>query len=280
MPELPEVETVCRMLRRTMVGKTIAAAEVAPDEIVLEGRSPAEVEAALVGRKVSAIGRKGKFFWLEFDGPPIVCAHLGMAGWFRELGAPTIRLKEHGKAPLDDENGRPRFLKLLLQADDGVRAAMTDGRRLSRIWLAESSAADPRVAKLGPDAYDQLPSVDALVQMLKGRTAPIKALLLDQGLFAGVGNWLADEALYHARISPKREGGSLKKAELARLREALTDVLAVAVEAGADEHKYPEDWMFHHRWGGAKGPDLLLGKPIRRETVGGRTTAWVPGLQK
>ncbi|MBV6456897.1 MAG: Formamidopyrimidine-DNA glycosylase [Fimbriimonadaceae bacterium] len=268
------------MLRRTMVGKTIAAAEVAPDEIVLEGRSPAEVEAALVGRKVSAIGRKGKFFWLEFDGPPIVCAHLGMAGWFRELGAPTIRLKEHGKAPLDDENGRPRFLKLLLQADDGVRAAMTDGRRLSRIWLAESSAADPRVAKLGPDAYDQLPSVDALVQMLKGRTAPIKALLLDQGLFAGVGNWLADEALYHARISPKREGGSLKKAELARLREALTDVLAVAVEAGADEHKYPEDWMFHHRWGGAKGPDLLLGKPIRRETVGGRTTAWVPGLQK
>jgi formamidopyrimidine-DNA glycosylase len=280
MPELPEVETVCRMLRRTMVGKRIVAAEVAHDEIVLEGRKPADVQSALVGRTVHEIRRRGKFFWMEFDAAPIVCAHLGMAGWMRELGAPTIRLKEHGNAPLDDENGRPRFLKLLLEAEDGTRVALTDGRRLARIWLAESARSDPRIARLGPDAYDQLPPTAEIERVLKGRTAPIKALLLDQALFAGVGNWIADEALFQARISPKRTAGSLKKNDLEHLRQALADVISLAVEVGADETRYPTNWMFHHRWGGRRGPDLVDGKPIVREVIGGRTTAWVPGWQK
>jgi len=280
MPELPEVETVCRMLRRAIAGKRIVEAEVADDLIVLEGRHPEEISAALVGRVVTGIGRKGKLFWLEFDAAPIVCVHLGMAGWMRELGAPTIRLKEHGNAPLDDENGRPRFLKLLLEAEDGTRAALTDGRRLARIWLADRPDADPRIAKLGPDVLEALPSPGELAQALKGRTAPIKALLLDQSLLAGIGNWLADETLYHARISPKREAGSLSRAEIGRLRRALADIVALAVEAGADEARYPRDWMFHNRWGGGRGPDTVNGKPIVRETVGGRTTAWVPGWQK
>lgn len=268
------------MLRRCIVGKRIVDAEVAPDPIVLENRPPEVVKAALIDRLVTAIGRKGKFFWIEFDGPPTVCAHLGMAGWMRELGAPSIRLKEHGKQPLDDENGRPRFLKLLIEVEDGIRVALTDGRRLARIWLTPSASTDPRIAKLGPDALDELPSVDRLHTMLRGRTAPIKALLLDQSLFAGVGNWLADEALFHARISPKREGGSLALPELGRLRTALNTVIVAAVEAGADENLYPKDWMFHHRWGGRRGPELILGKPLVREPVGGRTTAWVPDLQK
>src|SRR4051812_36622723 len=111
MPELPEVESVCRLMREVLVGKKIAAAEVAADEIVLGGTPPAAVEKALVGHKVVDVGRKGKYWWIELDETPWVFGHLGMSGWIRELGKDSRRLHSHGEAPLDDEEGRPRFLK-------------------------------------------------------------------------------------------------------------------------------------------------------------------------
>ena len=151
MPELPEVETVRRTLESALVGKKIVEAEIVPDEIVLKGMSSSLVHQAVVGRTVTAAGRKGKYFWLELDEKPWLFAHLGMAGWLREVGEPTIRLREHGEAPMEDENGRPRFLKMMLTASDGRRIAMTDGRRLARIWLCESPEKDQAISKLGLD---------------------------------------------------------------------------------------------------------------------------------
>ena len=136
-----------------------------------------------------------------------------------------------------------------------------------------------RISRLGFDCYDELPSAKELGVILGKRKAPIKAILLDQGLFAGVGNWIADETLYHARISPKRSADSLKPKEVERLREALRMVMETAVDAGADSDKYPADWIFSSRWGGKRGRSEIDGKKIVRETVGGRTTAWVPGWQ-
>lgn len=279
MPELPEVESVRRIMERVLKGRRIAKAEVVPDDIMQFGQNPLTIQEALEGKLVTAVGRHGKYWWLELEEKPWLYGHLGMSGWIRELGAPTMRLKEHGNAPLDDETGRPRFLKLLLETEEGGRIAFTDGRRLGRMWLSSDPTQDDRLTKLGPDAYTALPELDALIAILKKRKAPLKALLLDQGIFAGVGNWIADETLYHARLSPKRLGSSLTPKEVTQLRKALVDVLDHAVRVDADYEQFPENWLFHHRWGGSKGTEFIDGKQIVREPVGGRTTAWVPEIQ-
>lgn len=267
-------------MRRVLVGHTIVEAEAVPDTIVFGAAPPEAIRSALVGRTVRGVGRKGKFWWIEFDEPPVLFGHLGMSGWIRELGAPTIRLKEHGEAPLDDETGRPRFLKLMLTADTGQRIAFTDGRRLGRVWLGESPQKDPRVARLGPDALEELPKGERFAALFAKRTAPIKALLMDQGILSGIGNWVADESLYHARIAPQREAGSLTDKELRKLRKAILYVLQLSVDAGADDDKYPSDWLFHFRWGGDRGHERLGKYEIRRAQVGGRTTAWLPAIQR
>lgn len=279
MPELPEVETVCRVMRKALVGRKVKCVEVAPDDIVVKG-PPEAIRTALEGQTVTGIGRKGKYWWIELDEKPWVFGHLGMAGWIREIGAPTGRIREHGKLPLDDENGRPKFLKMLIETEDGHRVVFTDGRRLGRLWLSESPETDSRVKALGFDCLDDIPPAKELHALLVRRKAPLKAILLDQSVFAGVGNWVADEVLYHARLNPKRTGDTLKLAEVKRLREALHMVMHVAVDARADAEKYPADWLFSSRWGGKKGRTEINGQKIVRETVGGRTTAWVPKLQK
>lgn len=277
MPELPEVETVRRILSRVLEGRRISSAEFPPDSIVQSKLPEGSLLSACMGARVERVGRKGKFWWLELDRKPWLFGHLGMAGWIRELGQDSIRLREHGNAPFDDENGRPRFLKMLIEAEDGRRIAMTDGRRLSRLWLGD----DPTSAlpKLGPDMLLAPWSDDRLSLKLKGRTAPIKAMLLDQTIFCGVGNWIADEVLYQSGIAPQRPAGDLSTAELASLIESLSQVLRLAVEVGANSDHYPKSWLFHYRWGGGKGHDTVDGAQIQRETVGGRTTAWVPAKQ-
>lgn len=270
-------------MERALRGRRIVEAEVPEDSIVLDGVPSAIVKQAVVGAQVTRVGRKGKYWWLEFDRHPWLFGHLGMAGWIRDVSPNRehevmTRLREHGSAPWDDESGRPRFLKLLLESEDGHRIAMTDGRRLSRLRLAGSVEAG--LQGLGPDVRDEPWSVDDLAVKLKGRTAPIKALLLDQKLFAGVGNWIADEVLFQAGVRPSREAGSLTSQELAVLLKKLGDILETAIAVDADSSRYPEDWLFHLRWGGGKGAGSVGGHEIVRETVGGRTTAWAPALQK
>jgi formamidopyrimidine-DNA glycosylase len=278
MPELPEVETVRRTVERALGGQRIIAAEFPPDSIV-HSKLPSEaLTQAVLGARVERVGRQGKFWWLELDRKPWLFAHLGMAGWVRELGEPSIRLREHGQAPLEDAEGRPRFLKMLLTGENGRRIAMTDGRRLARIWLGDSPS--EALPKLGPDMLLSPWDVSALALKLEGRSAPIKALLLDQTLFCGVGNWIADEALYQAGIDPRRAAGELSEAELASLVSALEGILKLAVEVGANSERYPAGWLFMHRWGGSKGVELIEGAAIVREQVGGRTTAWVPSRQR
>ena len=118
------------------------------------------------------------------------------------------------------------------------------------------------------------------MEVLRRRKTPIKAVLLDQKTFAGVGNYLADEVLYQARIAPTREASELTEEEVTKLRGAIKKVVATAVEADADETKFPDTWLFHHRWGGKRGAAKIGRYDIVRETVAGRTTAWVPALQK
>lgn len=280
MPELPEVETVCRVMRKTLKGKTIASVEVVRDPLVFSGHKPAAVEEALAGRTVTGVGRRGKFFWLTLSGKgPTVFGHLGMTGWIREVGKEGTRLMGHGDAPFDDETGRPRFLRLLVRTDDGRGIAFTDARRFGRIWISPSPETDKRLKRLGPDALDELPPVEWLMEKLARRKVAIKAVLLDQGVISGIGNWIADEVLYQAKISPKRRASSLTKAEVTALRRVILHVLSLAVKVGSNHEKFPKGWLFEHRWGGARGADRIGKHAIKREVVGGRTTAWVPSVQ-
>lgn len=279
MPELPEVESVRRLMRRVLQGKKIANVFVAEDDIVFSQTPPDAVREYLIGRTVTDVGRKGKFWWIELDERPWLFGHLGMSGWIRELGKDGIRLHSHGEAPMDDAEGNPKFLKLRLETEDGGQIAFTDGRRLGRIWLAEGPEQDKQVKRLGFDVYDALPSAAELHRELARRKTSIKAVLLDQSVFAGVGNWIADETLYQSRLAPKRLANSLTDEETKRLHDALKKILKLSVEADADYEKYPKSWLFKHRWGGAKGADRIDGHEIVRETVAGRTTAWVPEVQ-
>lgn len=277
MPELPEVEAVRRLISRTLVGQPLSEVFVAEDSLVFPRQSPAELAGVLRGATLNSVGRKGKYFWLDF-GSVSLLGHLGMSGWVRALGVGEKRLISHGKAPMEDESGEPKFLKMSLIGGGG-RVVFTDGRRLARYWLTPDGATDPSVAKLGPDMLDSPYSAASLGSVLGSRSAPIKSLLLDQALFAGVGNWVADEVLYHAEIAPIRPAKELSAREVAALADALVEVLRVAVEAEADDSKYPTDWLFHVRWGGRHGSETLGGQVIERTTIGGRTAAWVPARQ-
>lgn len=281
MPELPEVETVCRVMRKALKGKRIASVEVVRDPIVFSGHAPAAVEKALEGRVVTGVGRRGKFFWLTLSGEgPTVFGHLGMTGWIREVGKEGTRLMGHGEAPFDDESGRPRFLRLLIRTAEGRGIAFTDARRLGRIWLSPAPETDKRVKRLGPDALDELPSVGWLAEKFARRKVAIKAVLLDQGVISGIGNWVADEVLYQANISPKRTASSLTKTEVATLRRVILRVLSVATKVGSDHRRFPKSWLFEHRWGGSRGATHIGKHVIKREVVGGRGTAWVPAVQR
>lgn len=250
-----------------------------PDEIVLKGTPPEAVKAALEGATVTGIGRKGKYWWIELDRRPWVFGHLGMTGYLVDLSSGEVDRRVHGIRQ-GEENGDIRFLKLLIETEDGGRIAFTDGRRLARLWLAESPSADKSVSALGFDVRDELPPATELHARLVKRKAPLKAILMDQGFFAGVGNYMADETMFQARLSPHRLGSSLTLAEVKRLRQALESITDHAITVGADYVHFPDDWLFHHRWGGGRGPEHYQGHPIQRDQIGGRTTAWVPKLQR
>jgi formamidopyrimidine-DNA glycosylase len=156
---------------------------------------------------------------------------------------------------------------------------MTNARRLGRIRLLQDPESEPPIAGLGFDPLLDLPSTPTIGGILSRRTAPIKAVLLDQSVFAGVGNWIADEVLYQAGIDPRRRAHTLPPEQVARLRAALRRVIHRAVAVDADSDRFPRTWLFHHRWGKTAGARTARGQ-IAFHTIGGRTTAWVPAVQR
>jgi len=280
MPELPEVEAARRLLTRAAVGRRIVSARVMPDPIVFQGVSPARIRRALVGRRVVAAHRHGKHLWLELDERPWPCFHFGMSGGIEVRGRQRQRLMVEGRRARE-EPWPPRFLKLHLTLDDGDEIVFRDARRLGRVRLRHDPAAEPPISLLGFDALHDVPSPGRLAALFAKRAAPVKAVLLDQSFSAGVGNWIADEVLYQARIDPRRRTDTLTRAEIGRIRSRLRSVISTAVRAGADSDRFPRKWLFHTRWSKRlQSPVTVRGERIRYLTVGGRTTAWVAEVQR
>jgi len=264
LPELPEVEAARKKALQHLQGRRIVEAHCRPDPIVLSSGSSRKVEKALLGATIEGAGRFGKHLWFELDRKPWPVFHFGMTGAFHFLG------------PASET---PRFLKLELRLDDGHGFAFTDPRRFGRLRLAHDPRQEPPLLGLGHDPLFGLPEVAELTRLLGARKTPIKAVLLDQAVFAGVGNWIADEVLYQSALKPHRPAASLSKAEVARVRTTLLRVIRFAVSVNADSDRFPRTWLFHHRWGRVTGSTTGRGEAIVHDTVGGRTTAWVPSRQ-
>lgn len=282
MPELAEVEFGRKEAERVALGRVITEVQVADDEIVFAKRPAEQVRALLLGRKVVGTRRHGKYIWFELDARPWPLFHFGMTGAFRVQGKDPLELAASPKTP--DRSWPPRFTKIHMTFDDGGQLVMTNARRLGRIRLLEDPRAEPPVSKLGFDPYLEMPSPAAFVARLTRRKVCVKALLLDQGFAAGVGNWLADEILYQARISPHRKTRALDPDAQKRLHQAIRKVVRTAVEADAVADRFPKTWLFHHRWDKVRdrttGVTTARGESVRFDTVGGRTTAWVPARQR
>jgi formamidopyrimidine-DNA glycosylase len=277
VPELPEVEAARRLAVRAAVGRRIARVWCAADPIVFESPPP-RVRAALEGRRVRGVRRHGKHLWLELDRGPSLLMHFGMTGGLHVPERPALRLMSSRGAPRT--GWPPRFAKLRLVFADGSELALADGRRLGRVRLRQDPRAEPPVSLLGFDALHELPSPARFHALLRERTAPMKALLLDQTFAAGVGNWIADEVLYQARIDPRRPARTLTAAESSRVRSRLRSVLRLAVRVGADSDRYPKTWLFHHRWDHDPLARTASGARLRWDTIGGRTSAWAPSIQQ
>ncbi|XP_011652995.1 formamidopyrimidine-DNA glycosylase isoform X2 [Cucumis sativus] len=276
MPELPEVEAARRAIEEHCVGKVIKKAVIADDTKVIDGVSPSDFEASLLGKTILSAHRKGKHLWLCLDSPPFPAFHFGMAGAIYIKGVAVTNYKR--SMVNDDDEWPSKYSKFFVELDDGVDLSFTDKRRFAKVSLLEDPASVPPISKLGPDALLEPMALDEFIESLKKKKLAIKTLLLDQSYISGIGNWVADEVLYQARIHPNQSAATLSKESCAALHKSIQEVLKRAVEVDAESNSFPEEWLFHFRWG--KRPGQVNGKEIHFITTGGRTSAFVPELQK
>ena len=280
MPELPEVESSRRLLESCLLGKRIVKADAAEDDKVYVGVEAAQFCASLLaGATVTGVHRRGKHLWWQFADPGAMTPlfHFGMTGSFAVRGVGATKYKAF---TVDTSQWPPKFSKLTIELSDGTAVAFTDPRRFARIRLlrGDPSTAAP-VSALGPDMLLAPPSLEAWTQSLASRSAPIKAVLLDQSIACGVGNWVADEALFQACVHPESPANALSPVDVKAVLDCCVRVCSEACAVDADSDKFPPHWLFHVRWG-KKAGKTSTGHAIAFETVGGRTSCYVPALQK
>jgi formamidopyrimidine-DNA glycosylase len=262
MPELPEVETVVRTLRPTLIGRRIENAEFGQLR-VLRGL-PADTAEALRGQKVLAIERHGKFIAIQLDRGYLV-VHLGMTGKLLVGAEPT------------------KWTHAVFTLDKGT-LLFDDPRQFGRIEYGAELPA--RVVALGPEPLTVTP--DEFARRLRLRKSPIKAVLLNQAVVRGVGNIYADEALFRAGIRPTRVAASLTRERANRLHAAMQEVLAEAIESrGSSVSNYVDadgrkgSFQNAHRVYQRTGePCVTCGSPIKRIVVAQRSTHFCPKCQK
>src|SRR5579863_3694243 len=217
MPELPEVETIRRGLALRLTGRRIVRAELRRAD--LRRPFPPMLAERLDGARIGALSRRGKYLLIELDETGLLLLHLGMSGRITAGG---------NNAPIEKHD------HVVLTLDDGTVVRFNDTRRFGLLdYLARGSeGAHPLLAGMGPEPLG--PEFDGayLSRALAGKITPIKSALLDQKIVAGLGNIYVCEALYRARLSPRRLATTVAGARATRLAAAIRTVLAEAIEAG------------------------------------------------
>jgi len=276
MPELPEVETIVRGLRTVLPRRTIVSVRLGKTDFIEDPLALAEL---LPGRRIETVERLGKFIRLQLSAGAAaksperemnLIVHLGMTGW---LG---VRRPEDPVAP---------HTHAFFELEDGRELRYTDIRRFGEMRLVGSDQIDAFKGRLGHEPLEI--SAAEFAKRLAGRRARIKALLLDQSVFRGIGNIYADESLWQARIHPARLAARLKAEELVRLRKAIRQVLQHAIlDRGSsisnfvDAEGQPGEYQQRHRAYGREGkPCFRCGTKIRRAIVAGRSSYFCPRCQ-
>ncbi|HEX3860759.1 MAG TPA: bifunctional DNA-formamidopyrimidine glycosylase/DNA-(apurinic or apyrimidinic site) lyase [Stellaceae bacterium] len=275
MPELPEVETVRRGLALRMTGRQIVRAELRrPD---LRRPFPPMLAERLDGARIGALARRGKYILIELDDTGTLLLHLGMSGRI------TTGTADIPDAPHDH---------VVLTLDDGTVVRFNDARRFGLLDYIQRGAENvhPLLAGMGPEPLE--PGFDAayLARKLAGKMTPIKSALLDQRIVAGLGNIYVCEALYRARVSPRRLAATVTGARAARLVEAIRAVLSEAIEAGGSSLRdyvqaNGELGYFQHRWAvyGKEGqpcPGCACAIGVQRIPQAGRSTFFCAKKQR
>jgi formamidopyrimidine-DNA glycosylase len=277
LPELPEVETVANDLRPHLVGRCVTACQLRFPDIV-RYPEPAAFQAALPGRTIEAVTRRGKYILHHLSGPPddeLLVVHLGMTGQWRCVRA---------------EVPEPDHLHAVLTLDDGRQLRYRDPRRFGRLLLGSEQelVAARRLPRLGPEPLDPCFTAADLHRRLHARRAPLKALLLDQMLVAGVGNIYADEACFRARVRPDRVANTLSRPAVGRLHAALRTLLEEAIaNRGSSVDNYRDAWgeMGSQQeqllvYGRGGQPCATCGRPLALVRLAGRSTVFCRRCQR
>ena len=272
MPELPEVETTRRLIHPHVVGRTVVSVEVTRDRMLRRQEQEADFATRLGGRRIDGTSRHGKRLLILLDDDLVWLVHLGMSGRLTVAAA---------------EDEVPPHTHVRVALDDGAEIRFTDPRTFGYTIVATQDELDDMFTH-GPDAFVEPPTVAELAKRLDGRTAPIKALLLDQAIVAGVGNIYADEALFAAGISPHREGGSLSTDEVDALLDGLAAVLSAGIEAGGTtledmgyllpDGRAGEFTAELSTYGREGEPCPRCGDDMRRDVIRGRSSFWAGGI--
>jgi formamidopyrimidine-DNA glycosylase len=275
MPELPEVETVRRGLELKISGRRIIRAELRrPD---LRRPFPPGLAVRLDGARIGALRRRGKYILIELDEDALLLLHLGMSGRVTVgSGTPPAGRHDH----------------VLLTLDDGTVIRFTDARRFGTIDYVrrDEAARHPLLAGLGPEPLGDGFDGAYLASRLAGKLTPIKSALIDQRIVAGLGNIYACEALYHARLSPRRYAASVGSRRAERLVAAIRAVLRDAIAAGGSSLRDyvqadGELGYFQHHWAvyGREGepcPGCDCAEGVRRIVQSGRSTFYCAKRQR
>jgi formamidopyrimidine-DNA glycosylase len=282
MPELPEVETVARGLRRTILGRRIVSVALGKTDFIDD---PVALEQHLPGRQIEAVERYGKFMLLRLSAAAST-GHVTTNG-DKARASLLVHLGMTGQiAPSPAARPREKHTHVCLLLDDGRELRYTDARRFGRIaYLTETPLAEELLG-FGADPLEV--SSEEFVSRICGRRARIKALLLDQSVLRGVGNIYADESLWRAKIHPARLGEQLSKEHAGTLRRALQEILQKAIVMRGssisnflDAEGEPGDYQRHHRAYGREGKACHRCKSaIRRGIVAGRSSYFCPKCQR
>lgn len=270
MPELPEVETTVRGLTPVLQDQRLASVE--PRRADLRKAIPPDLRQRLTGAVVTGLGRRAKYGLIHVDRGDTLIFHLGMSGRWR----------------VDPGDEQPHD-HLLIATGAGRRLALNDPRRFGFLDLVRTDALDgyPPFAAMGPEPLGPDLTGAYLREALAGRTAPVKAMLLDQRIVAGLGNIYVCEALHRVGIAPARAAGQIAAARLDRLADAIRAVLEEAIAAGGStlrDFAHPDGALGYFSKQflvyGREGDPCGCGAPVRRRTEGGRSTFWCPRCQK
>jgi formamidopyrimidine-DNA glycosylase len=269
MPELPEVETVKNELLPHVIGRCITGIDLAWDGIV---RYPSAEEFCdrLLGQTITGISRRGKYLIFGLTGADLLVMHLKMSG--------SLLLKP---AAATNE----RFVRAIIFLDNETAILFRDPRKFGRMWLVADTGSIEH--KLGPEPLSAAFTPESLAQRLDNRSAPIKALLLDQAFIAGMGNMYTDEALFTARIHPLRPGKSLSAEEIACLHQAIQRVLrdGITNKGASIENYFRPDGAtgtahFQFQVAHRRGQTCpVCGTPLQRIVVRNRGTYLCPNCQ-